>query len=115
MIIQDEQGRSDFHGFNQAMTRTPERLVFMALDLMNSNCEDLRKAPLLTRRERLRDLLGCHNPGCRIQYSEHVIGGGAAMFEAADQMALEGVVSKGGTQHLSQRAQQELTEGEMLG
>jgi bifunctional non-homologous end joining protein LigD len=77
------------------MTRTPERLVLMAFDLMNLNCEDLRKAPLLTRRERLRDLLGCHYPGCRIQYSEHVIGGGA-MFEAADQMGLEGVVSKKG-------------------
>jgi DNA ligase D-like protein (predicted ligase) len=94
MIIQDEQGRSDYHGFKAAMTRRPEALVFMAFDLLHLNGRDLRKEPLLERRLRLQELVGCQDPGCRIQFSEHVIGNGAAIFEAADRMGLEGIVSK---------------------
>jgi DNA ligase D-like protein (predicted ligase) len=94
MIVQDEHGRSDFGGFKRALTQEPERLVFMGFDLLRLDGEDLRNMPLLERRTRLRELVGCHDPGCRIQYSEHVSGAGAPLFEAADQMGLEGIVSK---------------------
>jgi DNA ligase D-like protein (predicted ligase) len=94
MIVQDEHGRSDFDGFKRAINREPERLVFMSFDLLRLDSEDLRNSPLLERRQRLHELVGCHDPSCRIQYSEHVAGAGAALFEAADQMGLEGIVSK---------------------
>ncbi len=94
MIVQDEQGRSDFHAFQAAMRHEPERLVFMAFDLLHLDGRDLRSAPLLERRERLFELIGCHDPGCRIQHSEHVVGGGSAVFRACDRMGLEGIVSK---------------------
>ena len=94
MIVQDESGRSDFDVFQKAMRHEPERLVFMAFDLLHLDGEDLRPAPLIERRERLFELIGCHDPGCRIQHSEHVIGGGGAMFNACDRMGLEGIVSK---------------------
>jgi DNA ligase D-like protein (predicted ligase) len=94
MIVQDEHGRSDFEGFKRALSRGPERLVFMSFDLLWLDGEDLRDTPVLKRRQRLQELVGCHDPSCRIQYSEHVTGAGAALFEAADQMGLEGIVSK---------------------
>jgi DNA ligase D-like protein (predicted ligase) len=94
MIVQDEHGRSDYHGFKAAMTRRPEALVFMAFDLLHLNGRDLRKEPLIERRLRLQQLVGRDDPGCRIQFSEHVVGNGAAMFAAADRMGLEGIVSK---------------------
>jgi DNA ligase D-like protein (predicted ligase) len=94
MIVQDEHGRSTFEGFKWALSREPERLVFMAFDLLRLDCEDLRSMPLLERRQRLQEVVGCYDPSCRIQYSEHVTGAGAALFEAADQMGLEGIVAK---------------------
>jgi ATP-dependent DNA ligase len=94
MIVQDEQGRSDFDGFKRALSQEPERLVFMRFDLLRLNGEDMRTMPLIERRQRLQELVGCHDPTCRLQYSEHVAGAGAALFDAADQMGLEGIVSK---------------------
>jgi DNA ligase D-like protein (predicted ligase) len=93
-IVQDEQGRSDFAAFQEALASRPEELIFMGFDLLHLNGRDLRAEPLIERRVRLQELVGCHDPGCCIQYSEHVIGNGAGLFEAADRMGLEGIVSK---------------------
>ncbi len=93
-IVQDEHGRSDFAAFQEALARRPEDLVFMAFDLLHLNGRDLRSQPLIDRRVRLQQLVGCHDPSCRIQFSDHVIGDGAALFEVADRMGLEGIVSK---------------------
>jgi bifunctional non-homologous end joining protein LigD len=94
MIVQDEQGRSDFAAFKHALRWEPHRLMLMGFDLLHLDGEDLRPMPLLDRRERLQELVGCHDPGCCIQYSEHVVKGGSTLFEAADAMGLEGIVSK---------------------
>jgi ATP-dependent DNA ligase len=83
--------------FMSAMLTAPERLVFMGFDLLHFDGADLRPRPLIDRRKRLQDLVGCHDPLCRIQYGEHVIRGGPAMFEAADRMGPEGVVRRGPT------------------
>ena len=94
MIVQDEQGRSDFNAFKGSMERQPERLVFMAFDLLHLNGQELRQEPLMERRLRLQELVGCNDPSCCMQFSDHVIGNGADLFEAADAMRLEGIVSK---------------------
>jgi DNA ligase D-like protein (predicted ligase) len=94
VIVQDEQGRPDFGALREAIHRRPQSLVFMAFDLLHWDGRDLRIDPLEERRESLRRLVGCHDPSCSIQTSEHVIGNGAAMLAAADQMGLEGIVSK---------------------
>lgn len=94
MIVQDAQGRADFESFKKALRWQPERLVFMAFDIMHLNGRDLRQDNLLDRRGRLQELVGCYDPASRVQFSEHVVGGGAAMFEAADALGLEGIVSK---------------------
>jgi bifunctional non-homologous end joining protein LigD len=93
-IVQDEQGRSDFTLFQEALRSAPQRLVFMAFDLLHLDGADLRSWPLSERRAALMDLVGCHDPSCCVQYSEHVTGDGRSMFEAADRLGLEGIVSK---------------------
>jgi bifunctional non-homologous end joining protein LigD len=95
-IVQDAQGRSDFDSFATALQDRPLDIILMAFDLVHLNGLDLRKTPLLERRAALADLVGCHDPSCRIQFSEHVAQG-HSLFEAADRMGLEGIVSKRAT------------------
>jgi DNA ligase D-like protein (predicted ligase) len=94
IIIQDELGRADFDNLKAAIERHPERLIFYAFDLLHLDGDDLRQEPLLDRRSRLRDLTGEHHPVSRIQFSEHVVGGGPEFFQAACAAELEGIVSK---------------------
>ncbi|HEX9933092.1 MAG TPA: DNA ligase D [Allosphingosinicella sp.] len=94
VIVQDEQGRSDFGALQAAIARTPERLVFMAFDLIRLDGRDLRAAPVEERRARLQALIGANDPAFPIQFSAHVDGGGGDFFHAVDAMGLEGIVSK---------------------
>ena len=88
-------GRPDFHRLRREVARKkPQGLVFMAFDLLHLDGRDLRREPVEHRRERLRELLGTNQPGRPIQFSDHVIGGGAEFFAAAERMELEGIVSK---------------------
>lgn len=94
MIVQDQEGRSDFDAFCSALARRSDDIVFMAFDLLHLDGRDIRSEPLEDRRARLLDLIGCHDPHCRIQFSEGVEGSGADFFRAVDAMELEGMVSK---------------------
>ena len=58
MIVQGEDGRSDFEALAGAIRRAPRRLVFFAFDLLHLDGNDLRKRPLLERRALLRDAAG---------------------------------------------------------
>jgi DNA ligase D-like protein (predicted ligase) len=94
VIVQDAQGRSDFHSLRAAIQNRPRELVFMAFDLLHLDGEDLRKKPLGERRARLQKLIGPPDPGSRIHFSEELAGDAQAFFKAADDMGLEGIVSK---------------------
>jgi ATP-dependent DNA ligase len=65
------------------VTQEPERLVFMAFDLLHLNRSDLRPLPLIERRHALAELVSCDDPSCRIQHSEHVVGGGNSRYARA--------------------------------
>lgn len=120
VIVQDEAGRSDFAALRTAIGRTPERLVFMAFDLLHLDGTDLRPLAVEQRRERLEELVGDFDPSAPIHFSADVRGGGADFFAAVDSMGLEGIVSKKrGTRYASGRAKTWLkikawTEGEYL-
>jgi bifunctional non-homologous end joining protein LigD len=99
VIVQDPQGRSEFTAIQEAIRWHPERLVFFAFDLPFLNDEDLRDAPLEERRDYLQIVIrqsldGRERGRARIQFSDHVVGGGPAFFAAAEKMGLEGIVSK---------------------
>src|SRR5215208_5279679 len=57
IIVQDEKGVSDFAALRAAIDREPHRLVMFAFDLMFVEGTDVRRMPLLERREKLRKLL----------------------------------------------------------
>jgi DNA ligase D-like protein (predicted ligase) len=94
IIIQDELGRADFDGLKFAIERAPEKLILYAFDLLHLDAKDVRNEPLIDRRSRLQELIGEHDPTSRIQFSEHVIGGGPEFFDVACGAELEGIVSK---------------------
>lgn len=105
IIVQDEEGRSDLPALRTAIGRSPERLVFMAFDLLHLDGRDLRPLAVQQRRERLEELLGGFDPANPIHFSADVRGGGAQFFDAVDAMGLEGIVSKKrGTRYASGRA-----------
>jgi bifunctional non-homologous end joining protein LigD len=97
MVVLDEQGRSDFPAFADTMRNRPGELVFVAFDLLHLDGRDLRQLGTLERRHTLQSRLEDADPAGRIRFSTHIIGQGQAVFEAADRMGLEGIVSKRAT------------------
>jgi DNA ligase D-like protein (predicted ligase) len=93
VIVQNEDGLADFLALKLALNRDRSRLVFFAFDLLHLNGEDLRREPLVARRERLRRLIG-KNRRSRIQFSDHVVGNGPTFYAAAEKLGAEGIVSK---------------------
>lgn len=94
MVVQDEQGRSDFKRLAKSIRWSNASLVFYAFDLLALDGKDLRGAPCETRRHRLHGLIGDPNPDSPIQFSQSYEGSGAEFFAAAEAMGLEGIVSK---------------------
>ena len=94
MVVQDEQGRSDFKRLATSIRWSQANLIFYAFDLLALDGQDLRGAPCETRRHRLHELIGDPDPTSRIQFSQSYEGSGDEFFAAADAMGLEGIVSK---------------------
>lgn len=92
MVVFNDKGISDFQMLRSARRWQPERLVFIAFDLIHLNGQDLRSKPLSQRRAALQDIVG--DSGGAIQFSESLAGNGSDFFRAADRMGLEGIVSK---------------------
>ncbi|MGR6331356.1 non-homologous end-joining DNA ligase [Sphingomonas sp. XXL09] len=94
VIVQDESGRSDFDALRSAIGRAPERLIFIAFDILHLDGTNLRPLAVEQRRDRLEELIGGFDPSSPIHFSADVRGGGRAFFDAVDGMGLEGIVSK---------------------
>jgi DNA ligase D-like protein (predicted ligase) len=69
-----------------------DTLVFFLFDLLYLDGEAISLAPLLERKERLRDLLS--NVGTPLQCSDHQIGRGPEFYAKACELSLEGIISK---------------------
>lgn len=94
IVVLDDQGRSDYHRLQEDLARRrTDRLSFFAFDLLYLDGRDLRRNPLEKRKAQLATLLQRHGSG-RIRFSEHVAAEGAAVFQQACSMQLEGIVSK---------------------
>ena len=91
VIIQNENGISDFEGFKSAIRWNPQRLIFCAFDLLHLNGKDVRNSPLSERRAKLRELVPSEHP---FLFSEEFTGDAAAFFQACADHQLEGIVSK---------------------
>ena len=85
----DEQGRSSFSAMQQGKPGTP--LVYYVFDLLELEGEPLVDLPLLERHKRLEQLLDRRNKTVRLS---EAFDDGKALFEAAKQQNLEGIMAK---------------------
>lgn len=101
IVALDEEGRPSFSlmqqrtGFQPGKRRLPRRegvpVVYYAFDLLYLDGLDLRRVALEQRKQLLRDRILA---GGLIQFSDHYAEKGLALFEAAKQRGLEGIVAK---------------------
>jgi bifunctional non-homologous end joining protein LigD len=101
IVALDEQGRPSFSlmqqrtGFRPGKHRLPGRdgvaVVYYAFDLLYLDGYDLRRVPLDERKQMLESVIENSNV---IHFSDHYPERGLALFEAAKQRGLEGIVAK---------------------
>ncbi|HZC29014.1 MAG TPA: DNA ligase D, partial [Gaiellaceae bacterium] len=85
----DEEGRSSFSAMQQGKPGTP--LVYYAFDVLEVDGEPLVDLPLVDRRTRLEQLLDKRNRTVRLS---EMFDDGEALYAAAKQQALEGIMAK---------------------
>lgn len=95
----DAQGRSDFGLLQERMhVRVPAEnlisrvpVVFFAFDLLYCDGYDLRRSPLIERKQLLQRLLHTSE---KFRFSDHQLERGKEIFEVARDNDLEGIVAK---------------------
>jgi bifunctional non-homologous end joining protein LigD len=101
VVALDEAGRPSFQRLQPRMALTdPREIAFAAaqrpavgvfFDCLMLDDRDLRRLPLVDRKECLRLLVPALGPA---RYGDHVMEAGEAFFEAASEQRLEGIVAK---------------------
>ncbi len=101
LVALDEQGRSSFSlmqqrtgirsGGRRVAARADVPIVYYLFDLIFLDGYDLRRLPLEERKSVLQQIVETNQ---LIRYSEHFAGKGIALFEAARQQGLEGILAK---------------------
>ena len=95
IVVLGKNGVSTFSELQLALSEgNGERMIFYAFDLLWLDGEDIRREPLIDRKEKLRDLLRGLDEEGQLRLSEHFAEPGKVMLEHACRMGLEGVVSK---------------------
>src|SRR5258708_6903096 len=96
IVALDRNGVPDFSTLQAALSDGKTgNLIFFAFDLLFADGEDLRRAPLGERKQRLKQLLEAGKGKAKmIRYVEHFEEDGASVLEAATKQKLEGIVSK---------------------
>jgi bifunctional non-homologous end joining protein LigD len=93
IAVADKKGRTDFGALQHALAELHGRgIVYYVFDVLELDGKDLRREPLVERKEKLAAILkGKKAP---LIYSDHVVGHGAEMFRQASDLGLEGIISK---------------------
>jgi bifunctional non-homologous end joining protein LigD len=93
VVVLEPDGTTSFQALQNALSENRDRdLVYFAFDLLYLDGYDLRKAPLLARKEALTELLAGRKGAVRL--GDHIAGGGEEFYRHACEFALEGIVSK---------------------
>jgi bifunctional non-homologous end joining protein LigD len=90
-----DDGRANFSQLQDDLAKSRyDRMVYYAFDLLYLDGFDLRGAPLIERKRLLKEVLDQSKHILPVVYSEHFDTDGAALFEQACKLGLEGVISK---------------------
>jgi bifunctional non-homologous end joining protein LigD len=89
-------GTTDFQALQQALGRgATAELHLIAFDLLHLDGRDLRKIPLVDRKELLRELLAAAPAeAAAVRFSDHHLGRGEELFRQACRLGAEGIISK---------------------
>ncbi|MDN5005670.1 non-homologous end-joining DNA ligase [Bradyrhizobium sp. GCM10027634] len=90
LVAIGKDGVSRFQLLQNAL-RHEAKLLYCVFDLMFADGEDLRKLPLVERKERLKAILPGHK---LIALSKHRKGSGRQFFAEAERKRLEGIMAK---------------------
>ncbi len=94
IVVLDEKGVPDFQRLQQAFdTSSRAGIVYYVFDLPYYGGYDLRRVPLVERRELLRQVLESR-PSERVRFSQSFEGGARELLEGACAGGLEGLVGK---------------------
>jgi bifunctional non-homologous end joining protein LigD len=98
LVYLNDEGMPDFERLREATRsgKAANHLYYQVFDLLNLNGRDLTRRPLVERKQRLMELLA-QADHARLRYVSHIRGNGGEFFRAADQLGLEGIVSKRAT------------------
>ena len=99
IVSLDADGRSDFQKLqNRLGAQNPSQKLVQSVpvdyyffDLPYADGFDLRKSPLLERKELLKRVLMADE---KLHYSDHILEKGEELFEAAREKSLEGIIGK---------------------
>ena len=95
LVALQPDGRSSFQLLQRALNEGAEAtLAYYAFDLLYLDGYDLSAAPLETRKDTLKRVLEPMPQGGTVRYSDHVVGGGPAFYDAACRLGLEGMIAK---------------------
>jgi bifunctional non-homologous end joining protein LigD len=94
VIVATPDGLSDFNALQTELANErSDRMTFYAFDLLYVDGFDLRRAPLVERKNALARILA-KEPRGRFLYADHVELEGAVVHRRGCEMGLEGIVSK---------------------
>ncbi|WP_244551134.1 non-homologous end-joining DNA ligase [Bradyrhizobium sp. Rc2d] len=94
-VVVIHEGRPSFAELQADLARgDQDRLLYFAFDLLWLDGQDLRTLSQIARKELLKQLIESHKLEKPIVYSEHHVGDGQALFEAASKLNYEGIISK---------------------
>jgi bifunctional non-homologous end joining protein LigD len=94
IVVLNDQGLPDFQMLQQAFdTASRAGIVYYVFDLPYFGGYDLRRVPLVERRELLRQVIEAH-PSDRVRFSQTFEGPAAKLLEGACASGLEGLVGK---------------------
>lgn len=93
IVALDKTQRSDFQLLqNSIHDQDTSSLIYYLFDLIYFDGYDLSATPLIERKQLLQQFISSNEDTLR--YSDHVIGHGEAVFAKANELSLEGIVSK---------------------
>ncbi|TPI13731.1 DNA ligase D [Mesorhizobium sp. B4-1-3] len=95
IVVLADSGVSSFPLLQADLSaRRADRFIYYVFDLMRLDGEDLRREPLVERKQALAELLGDQPEDSALRFSDHFHEPGTVMLQHVCRMGLEGVVSK---------------------
>jgi bifunctional non-homologous end joining protein LigD len=96
VVVLLPDGRTSFRALQLALKgESSGPMAYFVFDLLELNGQDLRRLPLIERKDLLADLLHGRRRGSKVvRFSEHVEGHGETVCARACKAGLEGIISK---------------------